>query len=93
VLSGKRVEPSEVGGPGEFETMTDEELERALMERAQKLGFVLSPRRSTELPLPGTVRIRTGAEGNSNIQLFTAFRMVPSGMNIFGSSASSSPRK
>jgi hypothetical protein len=34
VLGGKWIERAEVGSPGEFETMTDEELERALMERA-----------------------------------------------------------
>jgi hypothetical protein len=39
VLSGKWVERSEVGGPGEFETMTDDELERALMERLERLGL------------------------------------------------------
>jgi hypothetical protein len=40
VLSGKWVERAEIGPPGEFETMTDDELERALMERMQKLGLV-----------------------------------------------------
>jgi hypothetical protein len=39
VLSGKWIERAEVGAPGEFETMTDEELERALIERVQKLGL------------------------------------------------------
>jgi hypothetical protein len=39
VLSGKRIERSEVGAPGEFETMTDEELERALIERIARLGL------------------------------------------------------
>jgi hypothetical protein len=40
VLSGKWIERAEVGAPGEYETMTDDELERAVMERARKLGFV-----------------------------------------------------
>jgi phage terminase small subunit len=39
VLSGKRIERAEIGAPGEFETMTDDELERALMERVARLGF------------------------------------------------------
>jgi hypothetical protein len=38
-LSGKRVERSEVGALGEFETMGDDDLERALMERMARLGF------------------------------------------------------
>jgi hypothetical protein len=40
VLSGKWIERAEVGSPGEFENMTDDELERALVERMQKLGLV-----------------------------------------------------
>jgi hypothetical protein len=39
ILSGKRIERREIGAPGEFETMTDEELERALMERIARLGL------------------------------------------------------
>jgi hypothetical protein len=42
VLTGKRIERSEVGGPSEFETMTDEELERALIERMARLGFTVT---------------------------------------------------
>jgi hypothetical protein len=37
ILSGKRTERSE---PGEFEHMTDEELQRAVAESAEQLGFV-----------------------------------------------------
>jgi hypothetical protein len=37
VLSGKRVERSEVGAPGEFEAMTDDELLAALRERFARL--------------------------------------------------------
>jgi hypothetical protein len=37
-LSGKRIERREVGAPGEFETMTDEELKRALKERVARLA-------------------------------------------------------
>ena len=33
VLSGKRVERSEIGAPGEFDHLNDDELERALAER------------------------------------------------------------
>ena len=39
VLSGKRIERSEVGSPGEFDHLTDDELERALIERLAQLGF------------------------------------------------------
>jgi hypothetical protein len=39
VLTGERVERSEVGAPGEFETMTDDELKRALIERMARLGL------------------------------------------------------
>jgi phage terminase small subunit len=39
VLSGQRIERREIGAPGEFETMTDEELERALIERIARLDL------------------------------------------------------
>jgi hypothetical protein len=39
VLTGKRIERQEVGRPGEFETMTGHELERALIERFSALGL------------------------------------------------------
>jgi phage terminase small subunit len=40
ILSGKWIERAEIGAPGEYETMTDDELERALIERVQKLGLL-----------------------------------------------------
>ena len=40
VLSGKRVERSERGEPGEFDRMSDEELREAVTESARALGFV-----------------------------------------------------
>jgi hypothetical protein len=40
VLSGKRVERSERGEPGEFERMSDEELREAIEVRARELGYV-----------------------------------------------------
>ena len=43
VLTGHRIEKSEVGAPGEFEAMQDDELERVLIERLGALGFSLSP--------------------------------------------------
>jgi hypothetical protein len=43
VLSGKRVECSERGEPGEFERMSDEELWKDLTERARALGFEPPP--------------------------------------------------
>jgi hypothetical protein len=33
VLTGKRIERTEVGAPGEFEALGDDELKRALLER------------------------------------------------------------
>jgi hypothetical protein len=39
VLSGKRVECREVGAPGEFEALSDDELERALREQLAALGL------------------------------------------------------
>jgi len=43
VLSGHRIEKSEVGVPGEFESMQDDELERVLIERLGALGLSISP--------------------------------------------------
>ena len=38
---GKRVERAEIGGPGDFDHLTDDELERVLIERLAQLGFAL----------------------------------------------------
>ena len=38
VLSGKRIERAEVGTAGEFDALSDDELERALVERIARLG-------------------------------------------------------
>jgi hypothetical protein len=43
VLSGKRVERSEHGEPGEFERMSDEEVWKDLTRRARALGFEPPP--------------------------------------------------
>jgi hypothetical protein len=43
---GKRIERSEIGAPGEFEALADDELERAIVERFQALG--LSPDSGSE---------------------------------------------
>jgi phage terminase small subunit len=40
VLTGKRVERSERGEPGEFDSMSDEELREALDKQARALGYV-----------------------------------------------------
>ena len=40
VLSGKHIERREIGAPGEFESMTDNELESALREHLVRLGFL-----------------------------------------------------
>jgi hypothetical protein len=42
ILSGKWIERAEVGGPGEFDAMSDEELERALVEGMAQLGYVVT---------------------------------------------------
>jgi hypothetical protein len=39
ILSGHRIERCEVGPPGAFDTMTGDELERALIERLSALGL------------------------------------------------------
>jgi hypothetical protein len=39
VLSGKWIERAEIGAPGEFDALTDDELERMLVERVARLGF------------------------------------------------------
>jgi hypothetical protein len=43
VLTGKRVERSEHGEPGEFERMSDEEVWKDLTRRARALGFEPPP--------------------------------------------------
>jgi hypothetical protein len=48
VLSGKHVERSERGEPGDFERMGDEEVWRDLTERARALGFELPPEEETQ---------------------------------------------
>jgi hypothetical protein len=39
IYSGHRIERSEVGAPGEFDALSDGELERLLVERFERLGF------------------------------------------------------
>jgi hypothetical protein len=39
VLSGQRIERREIGAPGEFDALSDDELERAVRERFQCIGF------------------------------------------------------
>jgi hypothetical protein len=38
----RQIERREVGGPGEFEALTDDELERAIAERVMRLGLALA---------------------------------------------------
>jgi len=40
ILTGHRVEKSDIGGPGEFEALSDEELERELVKEVQALGLL-----------------------------------------------------
>jgi hypothetical protein len=39
ILSGKWIERQEVGSPGEYDALSDEELERQIMERVARLGL------------------------------------------------------
>jgi phage terminase small subunit len=39
ILSGKWIERAEIGAPGEYEALTDDELERQIMERVARLGL------------------------------------------------------
>jgi hypothetical protein len=39
VLSGQRVERKEIGPPGAFDGLTDDELERALVDALEELGL------------------------------------------------------
>ena len=41
VLSGVRIERSEVGLPGEFDHMSDEELRQSIIDQARELGFIM----------------------------------------------------
>jgi hypothetical protein len=42
ILSGHRIERREVGPPDSFDHLTDDELERALVEKIQALGLFQS---------------------------------------------------
>ena len=39
ILSGKRIERAEVGGPGDFERLSDDELDRFIASRAGRAGL------------------------------------------------------
>ena len=41
VLSGKRVERSEVGGPGQFDHLSDEELRAEIVRECRELGYII----------------------------------------------------
>jgi hypothetical protein len=40
ILTGKWVERAEVGSPGEYDALSDEDLERQIMERVARLGLM-----------------------------------------------------
>ena len=42
VLSGKWIERAEIGAPGEYEALDDDDLERQIMERMARLGYVVT---------------------------------------------------
>jgi hypothetical protein len=48
VLTDHRIERSEVGAPGEFDALSDDDLERALLERISALGLVLEVKSETQ---------------------------------------------
>jgi hypothetical protein len=49
ILSGKRVERSEVGGPGEFDHLSDDELRAEIERECRELGIIIDgSSRSTE---------------------------------------------
>jgi hypothetical protein len=41
ILSGHRVERAEIGSPGEFDHLSDDELERVLIEHLSELGLTV----------------------------------------------------
>jgi hypothetical protein len=41
ILSGKRVERSEVGGPGQFDHLSDEELHAEIVRECRELGIII----------------------------------------------------
>jgi hypothetical protein len=43
ILTGHRIERAEIGAPGEFENLTDNEVERLLVEHLADLGWALVP--------------------------------------------------
>jgi hypothetical protein len=42
ILTGKWVERAEVGSPGEYDALNDDDLERQIMERMARLGYVVT---------------------------------------------------
>jgi SAM domain (Sterile alpha motif) len=42
ILTGKWVERAEVGSPGEYDALSDDDLERQIMERMARLGYVVT---------------------------------------------------
>jgi hypothetical protein len=43
---GHRIERREIGTPGEFDHLSDDELERALIERMEQLGYRINQGRT-----------------------------------------------
>jgi hypothetical protein len=82
VLSGKRVERSERGEPGEFDRISDEELREAVTKIAMELGFtppeeclVFASGRPALCRSPhslkrGVLRVDEGGEGGSDVRSF-----------------------
>jgi hypothetical protein len=52
ILTGHRVERREVGPPDSFDHLTDDELERALVERFKALGLTLDEKAAADQPAP-----------------------------------------
>jgi hypothetical protein len=54
ILTGHRIERAEIGQPGEFDNLTDHEVERWLVEHLAELGWALVPAISDgSMPLNG----------------------------------------
>jgi hypothetical protein len=89
ILPGKRIERSEVGGPGEFESLTDDELERALFERVARLGFThlgeirQYPSRGRAISKRGLLKTVRGSRlipGGPEAAAGSLFRLGPGGL-------------
>jgi hypothetical protein len=79
VLTGKRVERSEVSAPGGYESLSDDELERQIMERVARLGFTDTRRlRKAMTPTARPAAATTGAGRSISDGLFIRWSVYKS---------------